>query len=86
MTFTSHPQKIHLFPNDTCIFCSKKDLSQLERDLNTSLENISNWLKTNKFTLNVKKSNLLLFNLGQNKKLKTPLRIKSLHKRNMLNI
>ena len=80
----------HLFADDTCIFCSKNDLSQLERNLNTSLEDISNLLKANKLTLNVKESNLLLINLSKNKnskKLSTFLSsIKSFHKRNMLNI
>ena len=47
--------EFNLFADDTCFFCSKKDLSQLERDLNTSLEDISNWLKANKLTLNAKK-------------------------------
>ena len=65
----------HIFADDICIFCSKKDLSLLERDLNTSLEDISNWLKANKLTLNVKKSNLLLFNLSRNKKLKETINI-----------
>ena len=67
--------KFHLFVDDSCIFCSKKDLSQLERDVNTSLENISNGLKANKLTSNVKKSNLLLFNLSINKKLKETINV-----------
>ena len=65
----------HLFADDTCIFCSKNDLSQLERNLNTSLEDISNLLKANKLTLNVKESNLLLINLSKNKKLKETINI-----------
>ena len=32
--------KFHLFADDTCIFCSKKDLFQLKRDLNASLEDL----------------------------------------------
>ena len=43
--------------------------------MNTLLEDISNWLKANKFTPNVKKSNLLLFNLSRNKKLKETIKI-----------
>ena len=31
-------------------------------------ENVAYWLKANKLNLNVKKSNLLLFNLGRNRK------------------
>ena len=37
--------------------------------MNTALGNIGNWLKTNKLTLNVKKSNLILFNIKKNPKL-----------------
>ena len=63
----SSPQvKFNLFADDTCIFHSSKDATTLQRDLNTSLENVSNWLKANKLTLNVKKSNLLFFNIGNN--------------------
>ena len=62
--------KFHLFADGTCIFCSSKTLFQSERDLNISLENISNWLKANKITLNVKKSNRLLLNLSRNEKMK----------------
>ena len=65
----------HLFADDTCIFCSKNDLSQLERNLNTSVEDISNLLKANKLTLNVKELNLLLINLSKNKKLKETINI-----------
>ena len=54
--------KFYLFADDTCIFYPNKD--QLERGLYTSLENISSWIKANKPTLNVKKSDLLLFNLS----------------------
>ena len=39
----SSPQvKFHLFADDTCIFHSSKDATTLQRDLNTSLENVSN--------------------------------------------
>ena len=65
-TFLLPQVKFHLFADDTCIFNSSKDATTLQRDLNTSLENISNWLKANKLTLNVKKSNLLFFNIGNN--------------------
>ena len=58
--------KFHLFADDTCIFHSSKVATTLQRNLNTSLENVSNWLKANKLTLNVKKSNLQVFNIGNN--------------------
>ena len=58
----------HLFADDTCLFYSNKDYKQLEIDINKALENIVNWLKANKLTLNVKKSNLILFNIQTNAK------------------
>ena len=33
----------------------------MEIDVNISLDNIANWLKANKLTMNVKKTNLLVF-------------------------
>lgn len=56
--YLSVPQvKCHLFADDICIFHSNKNLLTLEHELNTSLKNVTNWLKVNKLTLNVKKYN-----------------------------
>ena len=65
----------HLFADDTCLFYSNKDYKQLEIDINRALENIANWLKANKLTLNVKKSNLILFNIQTNAKENPPIKI-----------
>jgi hypothetical protein len=64
----------HLFADDTSLFYKNKDLHTLEKELNLSLIEICNWLKANKLTLNVKKSNLLLFNLS-NKNISTTINI-----------
>ena len=37
---------------------------KLEDEINTSLDNITNWLKANKLMINVKKSNLIVFKVG----------------------
>ena len=50
----------HLFTNDTVSF-------HLFKNVNVALNNISNWLKANKLTLNVKKSHLFIFNINNNK-------------------
>lgn len=50
-----------LFADDTSIFLADKDLKKMEKTLNEELINVSNWLKANKLSLNVKKSNVLLF-------------------------
>ena len=49
----------------------------LNRELlvNTALENIANWLKANKLTLNVKKSNLILLDTRKNPKNNTTVKI-----------
>ena len=51
----------HLFADDTSIFFKHKDVSQMEEILNTELEKVSNWLIANKLSLNVSKSNVLVF-------------------------
>ena len=40
----------------------------MEIEVNISLDNIANWLKANKLTLNFKKSNLLVFDSRKNSK------------------
>lgn len=55
----------HLFPDDTCIFYSNKSLEQIQTILNNALNIISSWLISNKLTLNIKKSNLVLFSIGK---------------------
>ena len=37
---------------------------KLEEELNTSLNNIANWLKANKLMINAKKSNIIVFKMG----------------------
>ena len=48
----------HLFADDTCIFYSNKNYRNLEDEINTSLDNIINWLKANKL---MSKSQIPLF-------------------------
>ena len=54
----------HFIADDTCIFHPHANISTLETELHTVLHNVTSWLRTNKLTLNVSKSNLLLFNVG----------------------
>ena len=53
---------------NTCIFHSNKNYSKLEQELNSALKNVTTWLKANKLTLNVDKSNLILLNLKRKQK------------------
>lgn len=51
----------YLFADDTSIFMSHKDINTLQDKLNAELVHVSDWLIANKLSLNVKKSNALLF-------------------------
>ena len=54
----------HMFADDTCIFHSNKNYRKLEDEIDTPLDNITNWLKASKLMINVKKSNLIVFEVG----------------------
>ena len=56
---------IHLFPDDTSIFISNKTFEELETIVNRELVNISDWLISNKLTLNVSKSNFIIIHPPQ---------------------
>ena len=51
----------YLFADDTTISYSHQNIKTVEDVLNSELANVSNWLVANKLSLNVKKSNVLLF-------------------------
>ena len=55
-----------MYADDTVIFFSAKDTSEIERVLNTELELIHNWLHLNKLFLNLTKTELVLFGTGAN--------------------
>ena len=56
-----------LFADDTSLFSSSKSLKSLEQQINKELYNISVWLTANKLTLNVSKSNFIIFHNKANK-------------------
>ena len=53
---------VYLRTTQASLFVDKK-IRRLEAKVNTSLENIINWLKADKLTLNIGKSRLLFFDL-----------------------
>ena len=53
--------KFHLFADDTNILYSNKCPKTLERQVNIELNNVQEWLIANKLTLNIKKSNFVIF-------------------------
>ena len=61
-----------LFADDTSLFYSHSDPKTLMKVVNEELEKIAKWFKINKLSLNIKKTNFILF--GQNHK-KNPINI-----------
>ena len=55
--------KFILFADDTSILCSNRNLEKLIEDINNELNILSDWFKANKLSLNVVKTNYILFNL-----------------------
>ena len=53
--------KLVLFADDTSLFFSHKDLSILIETVNVELSKLSEWFKANNLSIDVKKSNYLIF-------------------------
>ena len=53
--------KFHLFADDTHIYHESSSLKKLELDMNRELKKISTWLIVNRLSLNIKKTNFVLF-------------------------
>jgi hypothetical protein len=47
--------------NNSNLFCKNRCLLELETNINIELSNIDTWLCANKLSLNVEKSNFLIF-------------------------
>ena len=71
MPYASKILDIHLFADDTSIFISNKKLEDFETIVNSELVNISDWLISNKLTLNVSKSNFIVIHPPQRKEKQT---------------
>ena len=50
-----------LFADDTNLFFSGKNIDYLEQTINTELDRITLWLKANKLSLNIKKTQFMIF-------------------------
>ena len=58
---------IHLFADDSNLFLSDKNLINIERVINCELVKVKDWLNANKLTLNVSKSNFVIFHSHKKK-------------------
>ena len=57
----------HLFDDDSNLFLSNKNIRVLEYNANSALIEISEWLNIKKLSLNVEKSNHVIFHPPQQK-------------------
>ena len=53
--------KVHHFADDTNLLYTSKSLKKLSKFINFDLKNLSNWLHANKISLNVSKTELIIF-------------------------
>ena len=56
-----------MFADDTNLLYADKNLRTLELVVNSELHKVYEWLTANKLTLNIKKSNFIIFHLHQKK-------------------
>ena len=50
-----------LFADDTNLFCNGKNLSDIVSEINMEIDKIYSWVKANKLSLNIEKTNFMLF-------------------------
>ena len=67
--------KIHYFADDTNLLCLSNSIKKLNIQVNADLKYLVNWLHANKISLNVKKTEMVIFKSKQ-KKLEGDLKIK----------
>ena len=58
---SSNIVKFSLFADDTCVTFSHKNINTLVSSLNKEIQNISVWFKSNKLSLNLTKTNYIIF-------------------------
>jgi hypothetical protein len=63
----SSVMKIILFADDTNLLLNSTNLNDLIATANTEIQKISDWLKINKLSLNIKRPILYYFILGKRK-------------------
>ena len=53
--------KIHHFADDTNLLCINDSIKKLNKAVNSDFRNLTNWLNANTISLNVSKTELILF-------------------------
>ena len=59
--------KVHHFADDTNLSCLSNSIKKLNKLVNTDLKHLVNWLNANKISLNVKKTEMVIFKSNQKK-------------------
>ena len=59
--------KVHHFADDTNLLCLSNSIKKLNKLVNADLKHIVNWLNANKISLNVKKTEMVIFKSKQTK-------------------
>ena len=72
--------KVHHLADDTNLLHFSKSVNELNKYINLDMKNLTGWLNANKISLNVKKTELVIFK-HKKKKLECPVRIKLSRKR-----
>ena len=72
--------KVHHFADDTDLLCHSKSIKKLNKVVNADLKHLVNWSNANKISLNVKKTEMVIFKSKQ-KKLQGDLKLKLCRKR-----
>ena len=52
---------MHHFDDDTNLFCTNKSVKNLNELVDRDMKQLSNWLRVNKISLNVEKTELVVF-------------------------
>ena len=58
---TIHYCKVHHFSDDTNLFHTNKSVKNLYKLVNCDMKQLNNWLSANKISLNVEKTELVIF-------------------------
>ena len=66
--------EIHHFPDDTTLLHFSKSIARLNKYVNLGITNLTAWLNANKISLNVKKTELVIFK-HQRKKIDNEVKI-----------
>ena len=61
--------KFILFADDTNVFCSGSDIVQLSIIVSNELDKLSEWFAVNKLSLNLSKTNFMLFTIVEGNKM-----------------